>query len=95
MKHCQTPITCKTLTRNVKWEKGGILGTLGSQGIFRLAGKLLDKDIKMSPPKIEDYTQTDTVGSQPCQNSGENGAGGVTSDATSGSLKEREHRKAQ
>lgn len=51
---------------------------------------LLDKDIKILPPEIQDYTQLGTVGGHPCKNSGGNGTGGVTSEVTGGSSKERE-----
>lgn len=44
--------------------------TLGSRGIFRLVSDGLDKDIKIPPPEIQGYTQTDTVGGRPCKNSG-------------------------
>lgn len=47
-----------------------ILETFGSRGIFRLMSNLLDKDIKILPPEIQDYTQLGTVSGHPCKNSG-------------------------
>ena len=52
------------------WERGGILKLLALEEFSDLCLNGLDKDIKMPPPKIQDRTQTDTVGGRPCKNSG-------------------------
>lgn len=65
---------CEALTRNIKWEMDGILETPDSQGTCRLTGKPLDKDIKISPPKIPDDTHRDAAGHHPCTVSWEIGA---------------------
>lgn len=62
---------CKALTRHVTWESGGIPKLLALEEFSDFCLNGLDKDIKIPPPEIQGYTQTDTVGGRPCKNPGE------------------------